>query len=139
MIPLKECVLLKGEVLEESIMALVIASSEEEARMALERVLKKHIVNSKGLTFLHCGQVPLEDPVTKLVFCSIRGKIIDPSVKGFCPIAMDGHGGCVYYPCCNPLDRGSHCKDLQCTYCNHRRCKPNPDGTISIDNVPCGH
>jgi hypothetical protein len=138
---MKECKMIKGEVASleggTTAMTIVIAPSEKEAQEYAKKVLKPYYSGyPQRIGFFYVGPILLP-PTTKTIFLYALEKGEINNIVGFCKIANEGTG-CIYYPCCDPLDRGDYCRNGNCLNCNSRRCKPNPDGTISIDNVPCG-
>ena len=140
---MKECTLIKGEVASleagTTAIAIVIAPSEKEAQEYAEKALKPYYSGyPQRIGFSYIGSI-LFLPTAKTIFLYDieKGQVSEQNIVGFCRIAKET-SGCIYYPCCKPSDRGEHCKRGDCLNCNSRRCKPYPDGTISIDNVPCG-
>lgn len=138
-----ECTMMMGEIAtmqEDSIaIVVVIAPSEEEAQKYAEKVLTPYYTGYPQRMGFYYMRPILLSPVTKTIFLYTRenGQISDQSVVGFCKIASEP-GSCIYFPCCKPSDRGDYCRHGNCRSCNKRRCKPEPNGTISIDNMPCG-
>lgn len=129
--------MMMGEIVNSKLVttALIIAvsPSEDEARSYIKKVLNPYLENSQCIEFSRMRFVSLS-PVTRTIFLYTEKTGVGESASffGFCDI------GCVYYICCNPANRGEHCKGRNCYHCEHRRCKSNGDGTIDIDNVPCG-
>ena len=136
---LKECVMMMGRVstlTEDSVaIAIVIASSEKAACEYAEQVLKPYYSGyPQRIGFFILDSYILFPPITKTIFLyTKKDGQINEDIVGSCEIE-NGPGGCIHYPCCNPSNRGWHCKIVDCTKCNHRKCKP----TASIDDVPCG-
>ncbi|MCK9578202.1 hypothetical protein M0R01_01755 [bacterium] len=52
-----------------------------------------------------------------------------------CEIA-DKYGDCIYHKHYIPPSKGKRCKYIPCLDCDSKRCSINPDGTISINDIP---
>jgi hypothetical protein len=120
-------------------MTIVIAPTEKDAQEYAEKVLGPYYKGyPQRIGFFYIQTIFLPSPITKTVLLyTLEKGLISDYPLGFCRIASEP-GGCIYYPCCKPWDRGEHCRGGDCMHCNHRKCKSNPDRTMSIDNVPCG-
>jgi len=139
----QECVIIRGEIASlnegSTAMAIVIGPTEIEAQKYVEKVLNPYYKGyPQRIGFFYIQTIFLPSPLTKTVLLyTLEKGLISNDSPGFCRIA-NTPSGCIYYPCCKPSDRGEHCRIGDCTNCNYRKCKLNHDGTINMDNVPCG-